>query len=170
MLPMIGLYSSLVIFVLLQAHQSATVFNITAAEPPFQNQTRLLQSNFELGFFNPDGSANQYVKIWYKNATPSKIVWVANRDTRLAYPDQSVKLTIGCNGNLKLMDKQQNVVWPTNVSVQSNYTSAMLSDGGNFVLQDGNSIEIIWVSFNDPTYTLLPNMKIGINTRNRDSI
>lgn len=169
MLPMIVLYSSLVIFVLLQAHQSATVFNITAAKPPFQNQTHLLQSNFELGFFNPDGSANQYVKIWYKNATPSKIIWVTNRDTRLAYPDQSVKLTIGCNGNLKLMDKQQNVVWPTNVSVQSNYTSAMLSDGGNFVLQDGNSIEI-WVSFNDPTYTLLPNMKIGINTRNGDSI
>ncbi|XP_048132226.1 G-type lectin S-receptor-like serine/threonine-protein kinase At1g61370 [Rhodamnia argentea] len=162
---MIGLYSSLVVFFLLQAHQSTAVFNITAAEPLFPSQTLVSSGQiFELGFFTPNGSANRYVGIWYKSMTPSKIVWVANRDTPLAHSDQSAKLKIGSDGNLKLVDKQQNIVWSTNVSVHSNNTTAMLTDGGNFVLQDRNSVEI-WASFDDPTDTLLPNMEIGLNNR-----
>jgi len=50
------------------------------------------------------------------------------------------------------VDEQHKVVWSTNVSVQSDHTTAMLSDVVNFVLQDGNSIEI-WASFDDPTDT-----------------
>ncbi|KAF8038538.1 hypothetical protein BT93_B1166 [Corymbia citriodora subsp. variegata] len=159
--------SFLVFFFLLPVRDiaSGAVHNITLSEPLFQNQTLVSSGQiFELGFFTPNGSENQYVGIWYKNLRPSRIVWVANRDSPLTSADRSSKLTIGSDGNLKLVDGQQNIVWSTNVSVQSNYTAAMLSDGGNFVLKDKNSTEV-WASFDDPTDTILPNMKIGLNTR-----
>ncbi|KAK3441367.1 hypothetical protein EUGRSUZ_B01366 [Eucalyptus grandis] len=159
--------SCLVFIFLLSARHiaSGAVNNITTSKPLFQNQTLVSSGQiFELGFFMPNGSENHYVGIWYKNLTPSKIVWVANRDSPLTSADQSAKLTIGSDGNLKLVDGQQNIVWSTNVSVQSNYTAAMLLDGGKFVLHDSNSIEV-WASFDDPTDTILPHMKIGLNTR-----
>ncbi|KAF7849840.1 LOW QUALITY PROTEIN: hypothetical protein BT93_L0228 [Corymbia citriodora subsp. variegata] len=159
--------SFLVFFFLLPVRDiaSGAVHNITPSEPLCQNQTLVSSGQiFELGFFTSNGSENQYVGRWYKNLTPSRIVWVANRDSPLASADQSAKLTIGSDGNLKLVDGQQNIVWSTNVSVKSNYTAAMLSDGGNFVLKDKNSTEV-WASFDDPTDTILPNMKIGLNTR-----
>ncbi|KAL3740273.1 hypothetical protein ACJRO7_021537 [Eucalyptus globulus] len=156
-----------VIFCLLQASHRASgvAYNITPSEPLFPNQTLVSSGNiFELGFFTPRGSENQYVGIWYKNLTPSKILWVANRERPLVYTDWSAKLTIDSDGNLKLMDGQENIVWSTNVSSPSSYTSAALLDSGNFVLQDGNYSEI-WGSFEDPTDTLLPTMKIGVNVR-----
>ncbi|KAL3749837.1 hypothetical protein ACJRO7_010890 [Eucalyptus globulus] len=159
--------SCLVFFFLLPARHiaSGVVHNITTSKPLFQNQTLISSGQiFELGFFTPNGLENQYVGIWYKNLTPSKIVWVANRDSPLASADRSAKLTIGGDGNLKLVDGQQNIVWSTNVSVQSNNTAAMLLDGGKFFLQDRNSTEV-WASFDDPTDTILPNMKIGLNKR-----
>ncbi|XP_030461331.2 G-type lectin S-receptor-like serine/threonine-protein kinase At1g61370 isoform X2 [Syzygium oleosum] len=164
---MIAWCSCLVFFFLLQASHTASsaVYNVTTSEPLFTNQSLVSSGQiFELGFFTPNGSENQYVGIWYKNLTPSKIVWVANRDVPLMYADRSAKLTIGSDGNLKLMDVQQNIVWSTNVSGQSNNTSAALLDSGNFVLQDAN-YTVIWGSFEDPTDTLLPGMKMGLNVR-----
>ncbi|KAF7848231.1 hypothetical protein BT93_L2174 [Corymbia citriodora subsp. variegata] len=155
-------YSSIILF-LVQALQGRAVFNITASEPLLQNQTLLSNSQiFELGFFTPNGSQNQYVGIWFKNMTPSKVVWVANRDQPLANTDRSASLTIGTDGNLKLLDGRQSLVWSTSATVHSNYSVATLSDYGNFVLQDRNLNEI-WGSFDEPTDTLLPSMKVGIN-------
>ncbi|KAF8030036.1 hypothetical protein BT93_E2456 [Corymbia citriodora subsp. variegata] len=157
-------YSSIILF-LLQALQGKAVFNITASEPLLQNQTLLSNSQiFELGFFTPNGSQNQYVGIWFKNMTPSKVVWVANRDQPLANTDRSASLTIGTDGNLKLLDGQQSLVWSTSITVHSNYSVATLLDYGNFVLQDRNLNEI-WGSFDEPTDTLLPSMKLGINVK-----
>ncbi|XP_048131403.1 G-type lectin S-receptor-like serine/threonine-protein kinase At1g61370 [Rhodamnia argentea] len=157
-------YSSVILF-LLRALQSRAVFNIIASEPLLQNQTLLSNSQiFVLGFFTPNGSKNQYAGIWYKNMTPSKVVWVANRDQPLANTDRSTSLTIGADGNLKLLDGQQSLVWSTNVTVNSNYSVATLSDYGNFVLQDANSNEI-WGSFDEPTDTVVPNMKLGLNVK-----
>ncbi|KAF8034836.1 hypothetical protein BT93_C0994 [Corymbia citriodora subsp. variegata] len=144
---------------------SSVVYNITTSEQLFPNQTLVSSGQiFELGFFTPNGSENQYVGLWYKKLQPSKILWVANRDVPLMYTDRSAKLMIGSDGNLKLMDGQQNVVWSTNVSGRSNYNSAVLLDSGNFVLQDANC-GVIWGSFEDPTDTLLPSMKMGLNVR-----
>ncbi|XP_056172045.1 G-type lectin S-receptor-like serine/threonine-protein kinase At1g61370 isoform X2 [Syzygium oleosum] len=96
--------------------------------------------------------------------TPSKVVWVANRDQPLTGTDRSASLTIGSDGNLKLLDGRQSLVWSTNVTVNSNYSVATLLDYGNFVLQDRNSNEL-WGSFDEPTDTLFPNMNLGINVK-----
>ncbi|GLJ32996.1 hypothetical protein SUGI_0664460 [Cryptomeria japonica] len=36
---------------------------------------------FELGFFNPNGTSNWYVCIWYAHIPAKTIIWVANRET-----------------------------------------------------------------------------------------
>ncbi|XP_039169811.1 G-type lectin S-receptor-like serine/threonine-protein kinase At1g61390 [Eucalyptus grandis] len=59
---------------------------------------------------------------------------------------------------------KKNTVWSTNVMAKSNYSAALLSDYGNFVLQDRNA-NILWESFDEPTDTLLPNMTIGVNMK-----
>ncbi|KAL3740461.1 hypothetical protein ACJRO7_021706 [Eucalyptus globulus] len=106
-MPLMTSWCSCFVFcILLQASQTArgVVYNITTSEPLFPNQTLVSSVQiFELGFFTPNGSANQYVGIWYKNLAPPKIVWVANRELPLVYPDQSAKLMIGSDGNLKLL-------------------------------------------------------------------
>ncbi|KAK3432138.1 hypothetical protein EUGRSUZ_E03972 [Eucalyptus grandis] len=156
---------SLLVCSLFQALQSSTIYNITASRPLIQNQTLVSPCKiFELGFFGPNGSEKQYVGIWYKNTTFSKVVWVANRDKPLGHKDQSASLIIGGDGNLKLLDGRKNAVWSTNVMAKSNYSAAVLLDFGNLVLQDGNANEM-WESFDEPTDTLLPNMKIGVNVK-----
>ncbi|XP_018725791.2 G-type lectin S-receptor-like serine/threonine-protein kinase At1g61550 [Eucalyptus grandis] len=156
---------SLLVFSLLQALQSNTIYSITASSPLFQHQTLVSSSQiFELRFFTPKGSTKQYVGIQYKKMTPSKVVWVANRDKPLGPTDQSASLIIGEDGNLKLFDGRQNTVWSTNVMAKSNYSEALLSDFGNFVLQDREK-NIMWESFDEPTDTLLPSMKIGVNVK-----
>ncbi|XP_039169931.1 G-type lectin S-receptor-like serine/threonine-protein kinase At1g61390 [Eucalyptus grandis] len=156
---------SLLVCSLFQALQSSTIYNITASRPLIQNQTLVSPCKiFELGFFGPNGSEKQYVGIWYKNTTFSKVVWVANRDKPLGHKDQSASLIIGGDGNLKLLDGRKNAVWSTNVMAKSNYSAAVLLDFGNLVLQDGNANKM-WESFDEPTDTLLPNMKIGVNVK-----
>ncbi|XP_039162757.1 G-type lectin S-receptor-like serine/threonine-protein kinase At1g61370 [Eucalyptus grandis] len=155
----------LLVFSLFQAVQSSTISSITASSPLDQNQTLVSPSQiFELGFFMPNGSRKQYVGIWYKNMPHSKVVWVANRDKPLEDTDQSASLVIGRDGNLKLLDGQQSTVWSTNVTAKSNYSAAVLWDSGNLVLQDRSANEM-WQSFDEPTDTLLPNMKIRVNLK-----
>lgn len=97
--------------------------------------------------------------------TPSKIIWVANRDKPIAYNDQLATLRIGGDGNLQLLDGRHYLVWSANASSQTNDSSAVLSDLGNFILKDANSGNIFWQNFDNPSDTLLPGMKMGTNSR-----
>ncbi|KAL2980477.1 hypothetical protein AAZX31_13G231400 [Glycine max] len=118
--------------------------------------------NFSLGFFTPGISKSRYVGIWYKNIMPQTVVWVANRD----YPlnDSSGNLTIVA-GNIVLFDGSGNRIWSTNSSRSSiQEPMAKLLDSGNLVLMDGKSSDsdsYIWQSFDYPTDTTLPGLKLG---------
>ncbi|XP_058074995.1 uncharacterized protein LOC131223546 [Magnolia sinica] len=121
---------------------------------------------FELGFFSPGKSKNRYVGIQYKNITfgHTNVVWVANRENPIA--DSSGILAIGDDGNLVVLDGSRNVHWSSNASTPSNNSIAVLQNNGNLALREGNSNSpdrILWESFDDPSDTLLPGMKIGIN-------
>ncbi|KAF8395142.1 hypothetical protein HHK36_019083 [Tetracentron sinense] len=48
---------------------------------------------FELGFFSPGNSKNNYIGIWYKNS-PSVVLWVASRENPIT--DSSGVLNIFC--------------------------------------------------------------------------
>ncbi|KAM3394222.1 hypothetical protein P3S68_003224 [Capsicum galapagoense] len=64
-----------------------------------------------------------------------RILWVANREDPL-HQLQSGRL-IGGDGNLKILDDNQNTLWSTNVvSVESNNTIVVLTDEGRLILKD----------------------------------
>ncbi|KAH9714388.1 G-type lectin S-receptor-like serine/threonine-protein kinase [Citrus sinensis] len=132
--------------------------------------------NFRMGFFSPDGSENRYLGVWYYrptdpsvlggyNSKRNKPVWVANRNNPIL--DKSGSLAIDSNdGNLKILLNGGNPIVITSVKAEGN-TSATLLKTGNLVLyemnSDGSERLELWQSFDYPTDTLLPGMKLGIN-------
>ncbi|KAL4628669.1 hypothetical protein ACB092_05G257000 [Castanea dentata] len=123
------------------------------------------EKNFALGFFSPGNSSHRYLGIWYVKVKNQTVVWVANRNDPIN--DSSGVLSINQFGNLVLHDSSNRLVWSTNVSVKGTTTTssvAQLQDSGNLVLvQDNNQKVLLWQSFDYPTDTLLPKMKLGVN-------
>ncbi|KAJ3708458.1 hypothetical protein LUZ61_012163 [Rhynchospora tenuis] len=116
---------------------------------------------FELGFFSRGLSTNRFVGIWFRVA-PDVVVWVANRDNPLN--NTSGALTIDNNGSFALYDASKRIIWqPTGIKNGSNTTILQLQDSGNLILTDLSSNTVIWQSFDYPTNTLLPGMKLGKN-------
>ncbi|PRQ20067.1 putative protein kinase RLK-Pelle-DLSV family [Rosa chinensis] len=127
-------------------------------------------NDFELGFFSPRNSSYRYVGIWYSMSQISDqtVVWVANRNNPIN--DTSGVLTINRYGKLVIYaHNMENVpIWSANMSrsvIKTNLLSAQLLDTGNLVLtQDGKTESfIIWQSFDYPTDTLIPGMKLGVS-------
>nr|GMC53782.1 G-type lectin S-receptor-like serine/threonine-protein kinase At4g27290 [Ipomoea batatas] len=119
---------------------------------------------FELGFFSPGNSKNRYVGIWYSKIPTKDAVWVANRQTPLN--NTSGKLMIKDNGILVLLDGSNEEIWSSNSSKSLKNPVDRLSDTGNLVvaeINEHNSENSAWQSFDYPGNTLLPGMKIGKN-------
>ncbi|KAM3701684.1 hypothetical protein ACJW31_05G193000 [Castanea mollissima] len=120
------------------------------------------KNNFALGFFSPGNSSYRYLGIWFVKVAKQTIVWVANRNDPII--DSSGVLSINPYGNLVLHDSSKRLLWTTNVSLQGTTSSvAQLQDSGNLVLIQGNNEKVIWQSFDHPTDTLLPGMRLGLN-------
>nr|GMD11428.1 G-type lectin S-receptor-like serine/threonine-protein kinase RKS1 [Ipomoea batatas] len=144
------------------------VDTITPTQPLAQNQTLVSAGGvFQLGFFSPGGnSGGLYIGIWYKEIQDRTIVWVANRDKPIT--NSTGFLKIGEDGNINLVDGTGNSIWSSsNQSVRGN-TIAQLLDSGNLVLRrenDENPENYLWESFDYPTDTLLPGMKLGWDSK-----
>ncbi|XP_060199264.1 G-type lectin S-receptor-like serine/threonine-protein kinase At4g27290 isoform X2 [Lycium barbarum] len=124
---------------------------------------------FELGFFSPSGSSNQYIGIWYKKILPyvQTVVWVANRENPLTNTSSAV-LKVSKPGTLALFNDKNETIWSTNPSMSVQNPAAVLLDSGNLVIKDandGNPENFLWQSFNFPTDTQLPGMKLGKNLK-----
>ncbi|XP_073222551.1 G-type lectin S-receptor-like serine/threonine-protein kinase At1g11330 [Cicer arietinum] len=123
--------------------------------------------NFTLGFFTPQNSTNRYVGIWCK--TQDFVVWVANRNQPLIN-DSSGVVTIFNDGNLVLLNGQNNVLWSSNVPNITTNSSFQLSDDGNLILFETLTGNSIWESFNHPTNVILPNMKLTSYKRSSEKV
>ncbi|KAK6154370.1 hypothetical protein DH2020_008618 [Rehmannia glutinosa] len=122
---------------------------------------------FELGFFSPENSRNRYVGIWYKKITVQTVVWVANRDIPIT-ETSSGTLRVIDPGLLVLVNDTNGIIWSTNTSRTVQNPVAQLLDSGNLVVRDANDDNpenFLWESFNYPTNTFLPRMKLGRNFR-----
>jgi hypothetical protein len=116
---------------------------------------------FKLGFFSPVNSTNRYLGIWFNNISVFTVIWVANREKPLK--NSSGVLTISEDGNLVVLDGQKEILWSSNVTNSVVNSSAQLSDSGNLVLQENT--RLLWESFQHPSDTFLPKMKISTNVR-----
>ncbi|XP_030517938.2 G-type lectin S-receptor-like serine/threonine-protein kinase At4g27290 [Rhodamnia argentea] len=117
---------------------------------------------FELGFFSPGNLPDRYLGIWYKNVPVRTVVWVANRNQPIH--DSSGTLMVVSTGNLVLLNQNRSVVWSTNSTEQAQTPVLQLLDSGNLVLRDdGNDSPdtYLWQSFDYPSDTFLPGLKIG---------
>lgn len=121
--------------------------------------------SFELGFFSPGNSNNRYVGIWYK-ISPETVVWVANRKDPI--PDHQGALTIDNNGSLVLVNQNKSIILSSNSSRVPENPVVQLLDSGNLVLRDSHDMSsesYMWQSFDYPSDTLLPGMKLGWNLK-----
>ncbi|KAG8639746.1 G-type lectin S-receptor-like serine/threonine-protein kinase RKS1 isoform X2 [Manihot esculenta] len=122
--------------------------------------------NFALGFFSPGSSKHRYLGIWYHKIREHSVVWVANRNNPIN--GSSGVLTINQYGNLILYSNHSQTVsvWSTNFSMEAADTCvAQLLDSGNLILVQDRSKRIVWQSFDYPTDTLLPEMKVGLKQK-----
>lgn len=118
--------------------------------------------NFVMGFFGFENSSSRYVGIWYYNIPGPEVIWVANRNKPINGNGGS--FTVSTNGNLVILDGNKNQLWSTNVSIihnNKNNSEAVLGDDGNLVLS--NEKEVLWESFENPSDTYVPGMKVPVN-------
>nr|POE97011.1 g-type lectin s-receptor-like serine/threonine-protein kinase rks1 [Quercus suber] len=168
--PVTGNTSLLLLSLLLVCPIYTSLDIITPDQPLKDGDGQLLLSNqktFALGFFRPGSSSHRYVGIWYNQITEQTVVWVANRDAPLN--DTSGVLSINSKGNLVLHTQNQTTpIWSTNASFSvssTNNSMAKLLDIGNLVLVQQDSQGVTWQSFDYPSNTLLPFMKLGLDRR-----
>ncbi|KAL0003705.1 hypothetical protein SO802_011266, partial [Lithocarpus litseifolius] len=127
------------------------------------------KQRFTLGFFSLyyGDKKNSYLGIWYTNYSEN-IVWIANRNRPIS-DDSRAFLTLDHLGKLmiKFDGGDPIVIYSGTGGAETENTSVTLLDDGNLVVSEVNSNGSIgrrlWESFNDPTDTLLPGMKLGVN-------
>ncbi|CAN0914746.1 G-type lectin S-receptor-like serine/threonine-protein kinase At2g19130 [Linum grandiflorum] len=145
---------------------------ITATQSLTGDQTLVSAGRiFELGFFKPDGKPEEYyIGIWYKQVSPQTVIWVANK-YRPVSDKFSSELKISDDGELALFDgRSTSPIWSTYMSSTrpSSSVNAVLLDQGNLVLLPTNGSSPIlpnplWQSFDEPSDTWVPGIKIGFN-------
>ncbi|OAP04195.1 RFO3 [Arabidopsis thaliana] len=133
---------------------------------------------FKVKFFNFENSSNWYLGIWYNNFYLSggnkkygdikdKAVWIANRNNPVL--GRSGSLTVDSLGRLRILRGASSLLELSSTETTGNTTLKLL-DSGNLQLQemdsDGSMMRILWQSFDYPTDTLLPGMKLGFNVKN----
>lgn len=151
------LFFTFLSFLLLRIALSADT--LLASQSLSGNQKLLSSSQiFELGFFTPGNSNNWYVGIWYRDIPNRTYVWVANRDNPLTNSSGIFKIS---NQTIVLLDQAANLMWSSNQTNAINPVMQLL-DTGNLVLREANvNDQYLWQSFDYPTDTLLPDMKLG---------
>ncbi|CAN0826676.1 G-type lectin S-receptor-like serine/threonine-protein kinase At4g27290 [Linum grandiflorum] len=117
--------------------------------------------SFELGFFSPGTSTSRYLGIWYKKIASGTVVWVANRESPIL--DRSGFLKFTPQGVLYLIQTTTNrTVWSSTMTLSNVDKLAQLLDSGNFVVRSSDG-DYLYQSFDYPTDTNLPGMKLGKN-------
>uniref|UniRef100_A0A1J3FFP7 Receptor-like serine/threonine-protein kinase n=2 Tax=Noccaea caerulescens TaxID=107243 RepID=A0A1J3FFP7_NOCCA len=146
-------------------HLCLALDSLTFTKPIKDSETLVSQGGrFRFGFFSTIKSTNKYVGIWFNDVSPQTVVWVANKNTPIS--NSSGVILISNDGNLMVTNGLGQVFWSTNLSAPlfANATKAKLMDSGNLVLQGSNG-ETLWESFNYPSDTFLPGMKLGKDSK-----
>ncbi|XP_031124013.1 G-type lectin S-receptor-like serine/threonine-protein kinase At1g67520 [Ipomoea triloba] len=126
-------------------------------------------NTYSLGFFMPERTKRTYLAIRLAYSDWDKPVWIGNRDAPLP-TISSASLHIDAYGRLILAhnEEQDNSYLLSSKQTSLNVTATLLNSG-KLVLRevntDGSFGEELWSSFDNPTDTLLPGMKLGVDHR-----
>ncbi|XP_050261496.1 receptor-like serine/threonine-protein kinase SD1-8 isoform X2 [Quercus robur] len=156
---LVFLSSSLLVFSFVS---SDAVDSITQSQTlrDIENTTLVSKDGgFVLGFFSPGNSNNRYLGIWYNNIPVKTVVWVANRLNPI--PDSSGVLMVKSSGSLVLLSQNTTVAWSANSTKEARNPIVHLLDSGNLVSREENEDNYLWQSFDYPSDTWLPGMKLG---------
>ncbi|KAK4709906.1 hypothetical protein R3W88_004419 [Solanum pinnatisectum] len=110
-----------------------------------------------------DGTTIISSGILFNEVTVQTVVWVANRETPLN--DTSSALNLTRQGILTLVNGSGRVIWSSNSTRHVENPIAQLLDSGNLVVRDDSTENYLWQSFDYPTDTALPGMKLGIDLK-----
>lgn len=182
--PLLAAVLFLFLLPLFHRHHAASgtdTDTVTLAAPLMWNRTLVSagSAKYVLGFFAPDpdatGSGRAYLGIWFNGIPARTVVWVANRESPVLGGVGAAALRVLANGSLAIVVvnetdtanyDQQPVVWatPPPATASGSNATAQLLDNGNLVLRVPGA-GVVWQSFDHPTDTLLPGMKLGIDFR-----
>ncbi|ONM05022.1 G-type lectin S-receptor-like serine/threonine-protein kinase B120 [Zea mays] len=179
--PLLAAVLFLFLLPLFHRHHAASgtdTDTVTLAAPLMGNRTLVSagSAKYVLGFFAPDPeSGRAYLGIWFNGIPARTVVWVANRESPVLGGVGAAALRVLANGSLAIVVvnetdtanyDQQPVVWatPPPATASGSNATAQLLDNGNLVLRVPGA-GVVWQSFDHPTDTLLPGMKLGIDFR-----
>ncbi|KAM0897164.1 hypothetical protein ACQ4PT_022730 [Festuca glaucescens] len=115
--------------------------------------------SYTLGFFSPGVSTKRYLGIWF-SVSNNTVYWVANRDQPLG--DRTGILIFDDVDRLVLLDGSRRRAWSSNF-LAAPAAVVQLLESGNLVVRNGSSGTSLWQSFDHPSDTMLPDMKLGKN-------
>ncbi|GLT37749.1 hypothetical protein SLA2020_120500 [Shorea laevis] len=161
-----GLLRVLICLISFSIISGAAAVDTIVPSKSMKNGETLVSSKgrFELGFFRR--SKGQYLGIWYTKPATQTVVWVANRENPLSAGEGV--LVLNSKGTLTLLNRTKGVIWSSNTSRSAERPVARLLESGNLVVQDEKKYNLenyLWQSFDYPSDTLLPGMKVGKNLK-----
>ncbi|CAI0456840.1 unnamed protein product [Linum tenue] len=176
--PFLRLLLLPILLLLCSNPQAANVTTLTQGGPALNSTSNLVSLNglFTLGFrwLGPEKGELLHDKGTYLGISyvDGSFFWVANRGS--PFPDSegdgwwvvdnSTALTLDQNGTLQLTSSSgvPAVELYSNSRLRRQKLIAQLEDTGSFSVRDADGGNLLWESFDSPTDSWLPGMKLGV--------